>query len=65
MTEYRGCKIRKSGKDFYRVIDPTDQHGFYQRVTSLDAAKAMIDATLESRVMTPAEHALVHPSYQR
>jgi hypothetical protein len=58
---YRGYTIKRSGHDWYKVFYPSGM-SFGQRVESLEAGRAMIDATAENRVMTPAEHALVHPA---
>lgn len=59
MTEYRGWKIRKSGKEFLRVYRGKEPHT--PRVKTVEAAKALIDCFVEQRVMTPEEHRLIYP----
>lgn len=63
--EYRGYKIRKSGKDFLKVYDVRRGIPLQPRIRTFEAAKALIDACAEYRVLTPAEHALVHNTTQR
>jgi hypothetical protein len=57
---YRGFKIKRSGPKFWKVVYP-DGRTAGMRVVSEEAAYALIDSIAEERVMTPAEHALVHP----
>lgn len=59
MTTYKNYKIKKSGKHLFKVYQ-NGQSCAWQRFTSIEAAKAVIDANSEHRVMTPAEHALVY-----
>jgi hypothetical protein len=56
---YRNHKIRRSGQQFFRIISPAG-HPLNHRVRTIEAAKAMIDATVEHRVYTPEEWQLVH-----
>ena len=58
--EYRNWKIRKSGKQFYRVYNSRNSR-YTPRVTTIKAGKALIDCLVEHRVMTPAEHKLIYP----
>lgn len=60
---YRGFTIRKSGKKFWKALYP-DGRQTTSRYFSPEAARAAIDSIVENRVMTPQEHALVHPHYR-
>lgn len=59
MTVYKGYQIRKSGK-FFKIIK-NGEWVFFHRFISIAAAQVAIDA--QGRVMTPAEHAIMHPDY--
>lgn len=58
---YKGYSIRKSGKHLFKIIVPAGEREFFMRFVSVEAAKVTIDCRLDgNRVMTPAEHAIVH-----
>ncbi|MFA5379126.1 MAG: hypothetical protein WC455_25445 [Dehalococcoidia bacterium] len=59
IVAYRGWTVRKSGPDFLRVYDPRG-YGTTPRVKSVEAGKALIDCSVENRVMTPQEHKLIY-----
>lgn len=58
---YKGYQIRKSGTKYpYFKVFWTDGHT--ERFRSIEAARVAIDS--QGRVMTPEEHAIMHPEYQ-
>ena len=55
--DYKGYRIRKSGKYYYRIYKD-GKATFMPRVSSIEAAQACILS--QGRVMTRKEHQLVH-----
>ena len=58
---HREQRITKSGK-FFKVYKADGGNLTYSRFVSIEAAKCGINAILENRKYTPAEHAIVNPA---
>lgn len=58
--EFKGYKIRKSGKELFRIYDSSGIATTLPRAKSIEAAQALILS--QGRVMTRKEHSLVYGS---